>query len=596
VLIIRAYNSRPRDVTVDEQFSKFWTSGPDGRPVLTKEGIRKAIDVDSAPWIDPLLNALVPDHVDSVLFDDFLLFLETGQAPPVPLSKEEQGKTPPFPAGDPPFGAPAKSQTESAAATAAPKNLDAKIEYMDKGQDRPVDNPSIDEPVEVVAGSDAVEKVVPDCMYSDVYESLGFAPGGSSDMVLGPSAVTTMVPYDRRRRLLQIKATGRSLWRKREVVVHQRTVHYTTVDEDGFVQELVEIEKNQTEILHCEAKDTGEFAHRETTNFEAIETFNDDLVNERRGSEEYVHLKSKFDEYEKWDSNMPAKNHGHADARGGAPHSPDEPAAHATPEHRRSATEGTTIVSLEHLLPYLEYMGGRVPIFAVTAEEVFLTETGPRTLLALKGTFLSSEAAFAFAETLPTELTLRLLEDVAILDPETPLQANLLNGLDHTCMFQVPDVLAQIDKLLELQIKARTEQQEERMRSPKASREARSPVAARMSPIPHSELNSPAGSAHGDGPKSREDGRCFFGVGDGDSVVGEHPPSQNGNGRYSHIFEGSGAEEPGCVRIHLSDVGPDGVVKLPELGGSSQSCADGENPDEHAAQEARASQFSDDLD
>ena len=56
-----------------------------------------------------------------------------------------------------------------------------------------------------------------------------------------------------------------------------------------------------------ECRETGEFAHRETTNYEQSETFNDEVVAEEKGNEEYVHMKSIDDEYEFLDSNMPKK-------------------------------------------------------------------------------------------------------------------------------------------------------------------------------------------------------------------------------------------------------------------------------------------------
>eukprot|EP00604_Paraphysomonas_vestita_P004298 CAMPEP_0174825462 /NCGR_PEP_ID=MMETSP1107-20130205/42783_1 /TAXON_ID=36770 /ORGANISM="Paraphysomonas vestita, Strain GFlagA" /LENGTH=499 /DNA_ID=CAMNT_0016057099 /DNA_START=218 /DNA_END=1717 /DNA_ORIENTATION=- len=97
------------------------------------------------------------------------------------------------------------------------------------------------------------------------------------------------------------------LWRKREVVKQERTIHYTTIDADGVLQELVERELSQTEVLHMECRETGEFAHRESTDYEHYETFNNELVAETRGNEEYVHLKSLEDEYEYLESNMPNK-------------------------------------------------------------------------------------------------------------------------------------------------------------------------------------------------------------------------------------------------------------------------------------------------
>lgn len=97
------------------------------------------------------------------------------------------------------------------------------------------------------------------------------------------------------------------VWRKQEVVRQERTVHYTTVDDTGTLQELVEKEITQTEILHMECRDTGEFAHRETTRYEQQEMFNKEVVQQIAGQEEYVHLKSLEDEFHYMDSTMPPK-------------------------------------------------------------------------------------------------------------------------------------------------------------------------------------------------------------------------------------------------------------------------------------------------
>ena len=84
------------------------------------------------------------------------------------------------------------------------------------------------------------------------------------------------------------KHPPKPLWRKRETVRQERTVEYTTIDASGVLQELVEKETTQTEVLHMECRETGEFAHRETTQYEQLETFNDEVVNEESGKEEYV--------------------------------------------------------------------------------------------------------------------------------------------------------------------------------------------------------------------------------------------------------------------------------------------------------------------
>ncbi|CAM9207975.1 unnamed protein product, partial [Phaeothamnion confervicola] len=98
---------------------------------------------------------------------------------------------------------------------------------------------------------------------------------------------------------------GAPMWRKRETLIQERIVLYTSVDADGHVQELVETEKSQTEILHMEARETGEFAHRELTEYESTEHFNGEAVVAERGTEEYIHLRSKDDEFEHLESSLP---------------------------------------------------------------------------------------------------------------------------------------------------------------------------------------------------------------------------------------------------------------------------------------------------
>ena len=63
-----------------------------------------------------------------------------------------------------------------------------------------------------------------------------------------------------------------------------------------------------------ECKETGEFAHRESTQYEQTEVFNKETVSAEHGTEEYVHLKSKDDEYEHLESNMPNKQRAQEEA------------------------------------------------------------------------------------------------------------------------------------------------------------------------------------------------------------------------------------------------------------------------------------------
>lgn len=94
------------------------------------------------------------------------------------------------------------------------------------------------------------------------------------------------------------------LWKKREITIQERITEYTKIDETGRAQHLVESEKHQSEVVHMESL-TGEFAHREITQFETLERLNDEVVNHESGREEFVHLKSQHDEVSKFESSIP---------------------------------------------------------------------------------------------------------------------------------------------------------------------------------------------------------------------------------------------------------------------------------------------------
>lgn len=96
------------------------------------------------------------------------------------------------------------------------------------------------------------------------------------------------------------------IWKKKETTIHEKITIYTTIDEDGTLQELTETEKKMDEVFHMETKDTGEFSHREFSQYEKTEKFNKEPITGIRGTEEYIHLKSTDDEYECFDNNMPS--------------------------------------------------------------------------------------------------------------------------------------------------------------------------------------------------------------------------------------------------------------------------------------------------
>jgi len=58
-------------------------------------------------------------------------------------------------------------------------------------------------------------------------------------------------------------------------------------------------------VVHIENKESGEFAHKETTLYEKRERFNNEEVGVEKGEEAYLHLKNNHDEIELFESSMP---------------------------------------------------------------------------------------------------------------------------------------------------------------------------------------------------------------------------------------------------------------------------------------------------
>jgi len=141
--------------------------------------------------------------------------------------------------------------------------------------------------------------------YTDVWKSLDFH---MIQTLHKDNPCQYLVPFKPPQKDTSEKKRGhRAMWKKQETVIHERIVKYITVEPDGTVHELVETDKNQSEVLHMECKDTGEFLHREHTEYEQTEKFDAEFVTADRGTEEYLHLKNLEDEYEFMNSDMPKK-------------------------------------------------------------------------------------------------------------------------------------------------------------------------------------------------------------------------------------------------------------------------------------------------
>ena len=356
LLYIKAYNAKPEGTTIDELFRRYRRVNAAGVGVLAREDIKAAIGL-TAPWFDELLAHYTCGALDEVGFDLFVDFLATGALPPAPPGR--RGAAAP-PQKLPAARRAAPASPSRAAAPASPSKAPASPKPRRAPRTPPASpgapappgaagarpaapappSPSSLPPLETVAApapakslfrepvAEAPSPVVAEAPSPVVASAPSPAPVrvATSDelepvdefalAVLPGDAVIAAGDHLRFRR----PGPAKPLWRKREVVLQERIVQYTTVDVSGAVQELVETERSSTEVVHMECKETGEFAHRETSEYEQLETFNGQAVAENRGNEEYYHLKSAEDEVEFMESNnMPNRAGAPGDAPPGTP-------------------------------------------------------------------------------------------------------------------------------------------------------------------------------------------------------------------------------------------------------------------------------------
>ncbi|KAJ1455168.1 hypothetical protein M885DRAFT_520413 [Pelagophyceae sp. CCMP2097] len=317
LLYIKAFNAKAPGTTIDDLFSAYKRTNAAGETVLRRDDIKRAIGL-TAPWFDDLLRAYAPapppgaaqGAPDEVRFDYFVDFLSKGSVPPAskpcPDAAPAEDALPPLPES------PSKKRV-------SPPLLFEQYVAADGSTDDGLGNGEVHEPDDDLAStaSGAVDPAsgAADRQFGRHLFPHATAGRRASEAAPPPRSPEKFAIVPHRGTALACaesfavrRGPQKPLWRKREVVLQERIVVYTTVDAAGAVQELVETERTSTEVVHMECKETGEFAHRETSNYEQSETFNAQVVAERRGAEEYYHLKSLEDEVEFMESNgMPGR-------------------------------------------------------------------------------------------------------------------------------------------------------------------------------------------------------------------------------------------------------------------------------------------------
>ena len=305
-VVLRAYNLRQGDETLEEQFRKYAFRGVDGRLYISLIEVKECLRFAELTWADEMLKRLMGESVVSdLLFADFVEFLETGRQPTLRTSSSESNIAPQTDLDE---SSDRLSRSQSASgpleSTAAKK---ADKGTAGRGERAPVPGRR--------SRSKDLPPHPPQQQQQQQQQQLGVGVGVAELDPLEKAPDLELVIHPKDSAFARLSPSS-SVWRKREIVRQERTVQYTTIDADGLLQELVEKETSETEVLHMESRETGEFAHRETTVYEQKETFNDEVVAEQHGSEEYVHLKSLEDEFEYMESTMPNKNGANAEGAG----------------------------------------------------------------------------------------------------------------------------------------------------------------------------------------------------------------------------------------------------------------------------------------
>ena len=299
-LLLRTYNicrknnsgrEGEEQITLAEQLKVCTHRHPvDNRLLIEPSELQKYLSLD-APWANNLFKQVLGNE-NEIEFKDFIEFLESGKIPTRSIIKNENQKNID------------KDLLISKSTHNTPRNsTNAKI------------SKSSSSGVLISPGRiRSTKKANTEIENDDLTASPSVDSTEQSSYNDDDNDVNTGLELTLHKNEIIYQGPVRPLWRKREVVRQERTVEYITIDADGIKQELVEKEISQTEVLHMECRETGEFAHRETTQYEQLETFNDEVVVEEHGTEEYVHLKSLDDEVEYMKSNMPKKEQTPGDA------------------------------------------------------------------------------------------------------------------------------------------------------------------------------------------------------------------------------------------------------------------------------------------
>lgn len=240
-LIMRAYNIRKSDETLDELFKPQAYRSSSGL-YISVSSVKKILS-ENAPWVDLLFDQVVDSSVGDMEFNSFIHFLETGNMPTT-VDPLDNMKGPP------------KSISSSSSSSSTKQNLKSRpppstLPPGKRGSSLP---PS--PPINVLEQqqqqqqrhqkSTNMSTYIPpfdsqmSSIYPGVIESLHLhtLPIGIHSGALVPSVGLTVSLDHKFSYKNPSSGPTRPLWRKREVVKQERTVEYTTIDANGVTQVL----------------------------------------------------------------------------------------------------------------------------------------------------------------------------------------------------------------------------------------------------------------------------------------------------------------------------------------------------------------------
>ena len=371
-IVIRAHNQRKKDETLEEQFRPFAVrSTATNKLFLSLIDVKKCLNLEddgTALWssIEELLCHCAGADVKTqgIEYNSFISFLESGKLPLSKISPTENKENTVVSIDETVVNV--RSMEESVLSPPMPpsKLKHKPILRVDTGTTQQIDVTKEESPSPSSSSSSSSKPMLPSphpyvVEPADTPEARtrkgdsgnGGRSKGDAVFFSGDNNETAIISIRTSSSTGTIQS-GKPLWKKKETTKVERTVEYTTIDASGLLQELLESEITETEVFHMECKETGEFAHRETTEFQQKELFNKEVVSEQAGMEEYVHLKSLEDEIEYMESTMPQKQQPPDEQQHEASGNPEEGGDYYTGNNG----DGTAVAAEESYEEYTERM------------------------------------------------------------------------------------------------------------------------------------------------------------------------------------------------------------------------------------------------